>query len=68
MQARIGTKHICATVSIKKMRKKGLSSKGEWSIENITFKTLRYKGLIGDLIDHVQKLQDQELSLARNEN
>lgn len=53
---------------IKKMRKRGLSEKGEWSIENVTFKALRYKGLIGDLIDHVQKLEDQELSLARIEN
>lgn len=50
---------------IKKMRKRGLSDKGEWSIENLTFKTLRYKGLIGDLIDHIQKLQDEELSLAK---
>lgn len=50
---------------IKRMRKKGLSDKGEWSIENITFKTLRYKGLIGDLLEHIEKLQDKELSLAR---
>lgn len=50
---------------IKRMRKKGLSDKGEWSIENLTFKTLRYKGLIGDLLEHIQKLQDKELSLAK---
>lgn len=50
---------------IKKMRKRGLSEKGEWSIENLTFKTLRYKGLIGDLLEHIEKLQDKELSLAK---
>lgn len=50
---------------IKKMRRKGLSEKGEWSIENITFKTLRLDGFIGDLLTHIEKLQDQDLSLAK---
>ena len=61
---------LCKEVKekIKKMRKKGLSKKGEWSIENLTFKVLRYKGLIGDLIDHIEKLQDKELSLAKIES
>ena len=49
--------------SIKDMRKTGLGSGGEFSTENLAFKVLRTQGLLKDLLAHIHKLRDQELSL-----
>lgn len=48
---------------IRDMRRAGLDRAGEWSVENIAFKTLRNMGVIDRLTDHIRDLQDQELSL-----
>lgn len=48
---------------IVKMRKAGLSSGGEFSVENLTFKALRNNGYIEKLMDYRLKLGDKELSL-----
>jgi predicted nucleotidyltransferase len=45
------------------MRKAGLSSTGEFSVENITFKTLRNNGYIKKLIDYRRSISDDDLSL-----
>jgi hypothetical protein len=47
------------------MRKEGLAETGEWGAENIAYKTLRNKGLIDALNDHIRHLLDQELSLEQ---
>lgn len=52
---------------ITKMRKEGLAKTGEWSAENIAFKTLRSQGLIDQLAQHIQNLVDQELSLENRQ-
>lgn len=49
---------------IKKLRQSGLEQNGEFSIENVAFKVLRAKGFIGQLQQHLYKLQDQALSLG----
>lgn len=54
-------------VRITKMRKTGLAKTGEWSAENIAFKTLRSQGLIDQLAQHIQQLVDQELSLESSQ-
>jgi len=48
---------------IAKIRKAGLETAGEFSVENLTFKVLRAKGLIDKLRDRIRELEDQELSL-----
>lgn len=48
---------------IKAMRQKGLEQNGEFSVENLVFKTLRHSGYIKKLYDYKAKLQDAELSL-----
>lgn len=48
---------------ISKIRKSGLESGGEFSVENIAFKVLRAKGFIDQLKQHIYKLQDKALSL-----
>lgn len=48
---------------ISRIRKAGLESGGEFSIENIAFKILRAKGFIEKLRQHAFKLQDRALSL-----
>lgn len=50
---------------ITKMRKAGLERAGEWSVENLCFKTLRNLGLIDDLTERIRELEDQELSLEQ---
>ncbi len=45
------------------MRKAGLSKGGEFSVENIAFKTLRNNGYIEKLIDYRKKIGDDDLSL-----
>lgn len=48
---------------IKRMRKAGLASEGEFSVENLVFKKLRNEGLIGKLMDIKKEGIDKELSL-----
>lgn len=45
------------------MRKSGLSSEGEFSVENLAFKTLRDNGYIKKLIDCIQSEVDKEYSV-----
>lgn len=47
------------------MRKAGLERAGEWSVENLCFKTLRNLGLIDDLTERIRELEDAELSLEQ---
>jgi hypothetical protein len=47
------------------MRKAGLERAGEWSVENLCFKTLRNLGLIDDLTERIRDLEDQQLSLEQ---
>jgi hypothetical protein len=49
---------------IKNMRVSGLADRGEFSVENLTFKLLRHHGLIKKLYDRRNQLHDQELSLT----
>jgi hypothetical protein len=51
---------------IKKLRQQGLDRDGELSVENITFKVLRAKGLIEQLRNHISKLKADTLSLENN--
>ena len=48
-----------------KMRQSGLERAGEWSVENLVFKTLRNMGLIDQMTDLVRDLEDQQLSLEQ---
>jgi hypothetical protein len=48
---------------IKRMRKAGLDKNGEFSIENVTFKMLRNENWLGKIKDHMQDLEDQQLSI-----
>ena len=47
------------------MRKAGLERAGEWSVENLCFKTLRNLGLIDDLTERIRELEDEHLSLEQ---
>lgn len=47
------------------MRKAGLERAGEWSTENLVFKTLRNLGFIDRIADKIRELEDQELSLEQ---
>ncbi len=47
------------------MRKAGLERAGEWSVENLCFKTLRNLGLIDDLTERIRELEDAQLSLEQ---
>lgn len=48
---------------IKKMRKKGLISDGEYSIENLAFKIIRNNNKLTKLLDKIHKTESDELSL-----
>ena len=48
---------------IMKMRKAGLERKGEFSEENLIFKTLRNTGYIGKLNDAIRNEYDRSVSL-----
>ena len=48
---------------IAKIRKAGLAQGGEFSVENLAFKVLRARGLIDKLRQHINSLEDEELSL-----
>jgi hypothetical protein len=50
---------------IKRMRKVGLETDGEFSAENLVFKLLRSQGWIEKLIEYIQTLQDTELSIEQ---
>jgi len=50
------------------MRKSGLERAGEWSVENLVFKTLRNMGLIDKMTDLTRELEDQELSLEQTQS
>lgn len=45
------------------MRKAGLERGGEYSVENIVFKSLRNLGIIEELTEKIRELEDQALSL-----
>ena len=62
------TKADAVKTRLAKMRKEGLAETGEWGAENIAYKTLRNKGLIDALSDHIRHLQDQELSLEQQQS
>lgn len=48
-----------------KMRQSGLERAGEWSVENLVFKTLRNMGLIDQMTELIRELEDQQLSLEQ---
>ena len=48
---------------IKRMRKCGLETEGEYSVENLAFKVLRNEGHIRRLWDEAIKAEDELLSL-----
>jgi len=48
---------------IMKMRKAGLENEGEYSVENLAFKVLRRKGLLGKLNQVKRELYDKKFSL-----
>ena len=50
---------------IYKMRKAGLASGGEMSTDNLVFKVLRNEKYIDKLVNYMNKLADQQLSVAR---
>jgi hypothetical protein len=52
---------------IAKIRKSGLASGGEFSIENLAFKVLRAKGYINKLKQHINNLEDKALSLENQQ-
>ena len=49
--------------SLKRLRKAGLESRGEQSVENLAFKLLRARGQIDKLRKYITKLESAELSL-----
>lgn len=52
---------------IKRMRKSGLASKGEFSTENLVFKMLRNKGWLAKLDQHTNNITDKELSIEQRQ-
>ena len=56
-----------ALEDIYKLRKAGLESGGEQSVENLAFKLLRSRGQINKLRNIIDKLQSSELSLKEQE-
>lgn len=67
IQQVLGSKNIDQAKAIKdeiaKIRKAGLDRAGEFSVENLTFKVLRARGLIDRLRQHIYNLEDEQLSL-----
>jgi hypothetical protein len=49
---------------LKRLRKAGLESGGEQSVENLAFKLLRARGQIDKLRKYITKLESSELSLG----
>ena len=56
-------KIVAVKDEIARIRKAGLEQAGEFSVENLTFKVLRAKGLIDELRTRIRELEDTELSL-----
>ena len=56
-------KIVAVKDEIARIRKAGLEQAGEFSVENLTFKVLRAKGLIDKLRTKIRELEDKELSL-----
>lgn len=52
---------------IKRMRKSGLSTGGEFSTENLVFKMLRNQGWLKKLDQHINDLTDKSLSIEQRE-
>ena len=50
---------------LKKFRKSGLESGGEYSYENLTFKLLRRNGYIQKLLRLKTQLKDRKLSITQ---
>ena len=57
------TKCRNAMDDLKRLRKAGLETGGEQSVENLAFKLLRARGQIGKLSKYITKLESAELSL-----
>lgn len=53
---------------LKELRTKGLQNGGEYSIENLVFKTLRYSGHLEKISNYRSALFDKELSLEKFKN
>lgn len=51
---------------ISRIRKAGLAREGEFSVENLTFKVLRSKGLIEKLRQHIANLESENLGLKEH--
>ena len=56
------------TDKLRNMRQAGLADGGEFSVENLTFKTLRNMGIIKGLHDAYIEKQDDTLTLSQNNN
>ena len=54
------------STKIKKMRKAGLETEGEYSVENIIFKELRNNGSLAKLADLKREAYDALMSLDEN--
>jgi hypothetical protein len=52
---------------LKRLRKAGLESNGEQSVENLAFKLLRARGQIDKLRKYITKLESAELSLREQQ-
>jgi hypothetical protein len=51
---------------LKRLRKAGLETNGEQSVENLAFKLLRARGQIDKLRKYITKLESAELSLGEH--
>ncbi len=49
---------------IRKMRRAGLQTAGEYSVENLAFKTLRNNGYLEKLSNYLNKIKDKSLSIS----
>lgn len=52
--------------NIRRLRKAGLESGGEASVENLAFKLLRARGQIDKLVNHITKLESASLSIGEH--
>lgn len=53
---------------IMKMRKSGLVTGGEWSVENLAFKAVRNNGYLDKLSKYEARLDDQDLTLEHRDD
>jgi hypothetical protein len=56
-----------AMEELKRLRRAGLETGGEQSVENLAFKLLRARGQIGKLSKYITKLESAELSLGEQQ-